>query len=120
MMRLNITTRILDKLGFSEYWAGSGDFGDRRLHFKSSDEVITIMEIDEKDDDTDGYASHGRYVAKHYLLSKSPEYRDLFFIEQLYDVVKELYPNSLNEFIEKLKDLKMFIYIEEYLKDEKK
>lgn len=119
MSKLNITSRVLDKLGFSEYWDENGTGGCRTLAFNSGDK-LRIYEQDEMDDNTEGYSKDGIYIANHYCFSShwaTPKitgnriYRDLFFLQDLYEVIFEYYPDSLTEFIEKCIELKMIAYI---------
>ena len=51
MKRLNITDKILDKLGFSEYWDEHCTWGGRTLTF-SNGTRFRIIEQEEMDDDT--------------------------------------------------------------------
>lgn len=119
-MRLNITDDVLDKIGFSEYWDDDGDSGTRTLSFKNGDRLV-IVEYLQMDDDTEGYLTNGIYRSDHYLfvgykaIPKSENDYDLFFLEQMYEVIKELYPNCLNEFLDKCREVKMIEYVQEHI-----
>lgn len=122
MQKLNITSGVLDALGFSEYWDENGTGGGRTLTFSNGDR-FRIYEQDEMDDDSDGRMSEGCYVANHYWFAgwfaipkSNSEHRELFFLHEMYECIKTEYPNSLNEFVEKCKAVKMGSYIESYLK----
>lgn len=123
MSKLNITDRILDKLGFSEYWDENCDWGGRTLTF-SNGTRFRIIEQGEMDDDTEGYSPNGRYIANHFHFAgwfalpktKAPDY-DLFFLHEMYECIKKEYPGCLDEFLAKCEKLKMKVYIDEYLSE---
>lgn len=116
-MQLNITDKVLDNLGFSEYWDENGDWGGRTLTF-SNGTHLRIMDIDEKDDDSDGYSIDGVYIAHHFVFApwfaipkiEGPEI-NLFFLQDLYLTIERYYPNCTQEFIDKCTFLKMNRYI---------
>jgi len=116
MERLLITSTMLDKLGFSEYWDENGDWGGRTLTF-SNGERFRIMETEEKDDDTDGYASGGNYIAHHFSFAgwfATPAiegHSDLFFLHEMYECIAKYYPSCLPEFTDKCIKLKMKLYL---------
>lgn len=116
-MKLNITDTVLDKLGFSEYWDEHGTWGTRTLTF-SDNTKLTIIEYEEQD--ADYYENGNLYIAHHFVfngsLKQKPEkdgYYDLFFLSDLYKCIAELFPDNLEEFVNKCKDLYMFEYIKE-------
>lgn len=118
MHKLNITDTILDKLGFSEYWDEHGDWGGRILDFKSGDR-LQVIETEENDDDTYGYGD-GCYIAHHFSfagffaipkLKDAHYHHDVYFLHDLYEIISELYPNALEEFIQKCRELKMDSYL---------
>lgn len=121
MKRLNITDKILDKLGFSEYWDEHGTWGGRTLTF-SDGTKFRIIDQQEMDDSTEGYGE-GEYVAQYFYFSgwfaipniDSP-YFDLFFIHEMYECIKTCYPQCLDEFVSKCKELNMGSYIDQYIK----
>lgn len=121
MEKLNITDTILENLGFSEYDDENGDSGGRTLTFKNGTR-FRILEVCEKDDDSDGYDSDGKYIANHYCfigyfalpqMKIGLEY-DLFFLHEMYECIEKEYPTCLEEFTAKCKEFKMYYYIEEY------
>lgn len=122
--KLNLTDRILDKLGFSEYWDEHCTWGGRTLTFKNGTR-FRIVDQEEMDDDTEGYSSFGKYIAHHFYfrasfaipsLSWQVGDRDLFFLHEMYECIKDNYPDCIDEFLEKCKELKMKCYIDEYEK----
>jgi hypothetical protein len=125
MSKLLITDTILDKLGFSEYWDEHGTWGGRTLAFNNGVR-FRIIEQEEMDDDTEGYASFGRYIAHHYYFAgwfaipkiDSPNY-DLFFLHEMYECIEKEYPDCIGEFVAKCKDLNMKPYIDDYLTERK-
>ena len=54
--------KVLDKLGFSEYWDENGTWGGRTLTFKNGIR-FRIIEQGEMDDDTEGYPSMMKVIA---------------------------------------------------------
>lgn len=113
MEKLNITSTVLDKLGFSEYWAGSGDFGKRTIRFEDGS-WYDIIEYDEKEDANDGYTPIKKYVTNHY--ANSFNYRNIFFLHELYEVIRtHCSPTALDEFYVKCKEVNMSYYIDKYL-----
>ena len=122
MSRLPITDTMLNKLGFSEYWDEHGTWGGKTLTFNNGVR-FRIIEQKEMDDDTEGYASFGRYIAHHYYFAgwfAIPEIEgdaELFFLHEMYECIEKYYPTCLEEFVEKCKALKMQVYIDEYLSE---
>ena len=126
MMKLNITETILDKLGFSEYWDEHGTWGGRTLKFGNGT-MFRIIEQEEMDDLHDGYGSKPLYVANHYCFSgwfaiPKIDYMtyNLFFLHEMYECIKKFYPDCLEEFVAKCKELNMKPYIDEYLSNKEK
>jgi hypothetical protein len=121
MRRLNITDTVLDRLGFSEYWDEHGDWGGRTLTF-SSGQQFRIIETEENEDDSYGYHKDGTYVAKHWWFADwfalpkiSKGNFDLFFLHEMYECIKQCYPECLDEFTERCQKLKMGAYIKDYI-----
>lgn len=120
MGKLNITSEVLDKLGFTEYWDEHGTWGGRTLVFSDGTQ-FRIMEQCEMDDDSEGYSRNGSYVANHwsfegwFAIPKADGEHELFFLHEMYECVKKYYPNCLVEFVEKCKAVKMGGYIELHL-----
>ena len=127
MRKLNLTDTIIDKLGFSEYSDENGTWGGRTLTFKNGVR-FRIIDQEEMDDDTDGY-SNGMYIAQHFYFAGWFAYEkivdehnlffvcehDLFFLHEMYECIEKYYPTCLEEFVEKCNDLKMKIYIDDFL-----
>ena len=122
MKRLNITDTILDKLGFSEYWDEHGTWGGRTLTFSDGTQ-FRIMDQEEMDDDTEGHYTGGTYIAHHFSFSGwfaipkiDKGHFDLFFLHEMYECIRECYPDNLEEFTSKCRQLKMGSYIDDFLK----
>ena len=123
MKKLNITEKVLDKLGCSEYWDEHGNWGGRTLVF-SNGTLFRIIEQQEMDDNTEGYMPDGCYIAAHFYFADwfaIPKTNkgnfDLFFIHEMYECIEKCYPDCIDEFVSKCKELKMGIYIEEFLEN---
>lgn len=128
MRKLNITDEVLDHLGFSEYWNKVGNWGYRTLTF-SNGTIFRIVEQDEMEDEYLGYSflagGEPTYVAKHFYYRGNfalPEkdwskYYELFFLHEIYECIKNEYPECTDEFIQKCKEVNMKPYIDEYLKN---
>jgi hypothetical protein len=118
---LILTDRILDKLGFTEYWAGSGDYGERCFGIKKNENQFEhvpyrIVEIDEKDDDCDGYCETRNYVAQYYQSPfRAKVHRSIYFLHDLYDDIQDNAPHVLEFFVQKCKENNMYPFIESYL-----
>ena len=124
MDKLNITTTVLDKLGFSEYWDENGDWGGRTLTFTNGAR-FRIIEQEEKDDEMDGYGygkskyiAHHFYFAEWFAIPKMEGLRshDLFFLHDMYECLLANYPQCIDEFYRICDDNNMAIYIDSYLK----
>jgi hypothetical protein len=61
---LLITDRVLDRLGFSEYWDEHSTWGGRNITF--GDDRLRVIDQEEMDDDTEGNWFNGAHVAAHY------------------------------------------------------
>jgi len=112
---LLLTNQCLDWLGFTEYWAGSGDFGDRRLDLGEPGAKYLIYEIDGKEDDADGYGQHPiQCCVRHYITEDFMG--SLYFLHELYeDIKKRRTPKELNVFLEKCGMAHMMPYMDSYL-----
>lgn len=121
MLKLNLTSTILDKLGFSEYWDEHGTWGGRTLTFKNGVQ-FRIAEQEEMNDDSDGYGSNPTYVANHYYFTGwfalpkiDAPHHDLFFLHDLLEVIEANYTDCFEEFMVKCNKLNMGPYVNEYL-----
>lgn len=127
MKKLLLTDKVLDVLGFTEYWAGSGDYygdrrldlggqvGDERLVSKGEYPLYYITVHDETPDPDSGYGSEPHYQSEHFT---SKDYDDLYFLHDLYeDIVKRRTPEEVAKFIEitKRKGVNMYPYIQAYI-----
>lgn len=122
MRRLNITDKVLDRLGFSEYWDEHGDWGGRTLTF-SNGTRFRIIDTEENEDDSYGYSKDGTYVAQHFYFADwfaipkiDKGHFDLFFLHEMYECIEQCYPDCLEEFVSKCRQLKMGVYLDDYLK----
>jgi hypothetical protein len=120
-----ITDKVLDKLGFSKYWGGSGDFGERKFGVKLSETefdpalgVYTLIEMDEKDDENDGYDPEPKYAPRYFCSSFGKHFRAIYFLHDLYEDIKEKTPSLLVTFLERCMNNNMMPYIKSYLKSE--
>lgn len=124
---MHLSDRVLDKLGFTEYWAGCGDFGDRRLDLGATkgDERLSakdqypmylIYHIDEQDQDESSGQGYGEpeYVPSH-LCTKSFQ-KDLYFLHDMYeDILENRTPEELEAFVELTKKVLMYPFLKSYL-----
>lgn len=124
---------ILDALGFSEYWGGCGDYGERRLHFNleyTNDELIwlkdiqqlkfyEIIEIDAQEDDCYGYGSVKTRIPRTYYNTKTGE--TLYFLHDLYLSIKQnRLPKELDVFIKLCESANLSRYIKSFIEYEEK
>ena len=121
---LLLTDKVLDVLGFSEYWAGSGDFGTRCFGEKISEgqykRWYRILEIDESEDPDAGYGGTPEYCASHFMTDhfyKNAKTRYIYFLHDLYEDIKDNAPEVLDLFIEKTKEegVNMYPYIKSWI-----
>jgi hypothetical protein len=126
---LLLTDKVLDVLGFSKYWNGCGDFGDRRLDLGGvvEDKRLTskneypkyfIQEVDEIDDPESGYGyGEPEYSSRHFC-TKGFEKRIYFLHEMYEDILQRRTPEEVEKFIEitKKEGVNMFPYIESWIK----
>ena len=122
-----LTDKVLDVLGFSEYWGDSGDSGSRCLYLDGiiGDEKYTengkneypryyIHVIDEKDDECDGYCTPAKYCPERIT---DKDFSCMYFLHEMYeDILSRRTPEEIEVFQELLKKNNMWIYIESYLK----
>lgn len=124
---MHLSDRVLDKLGFSEYWAGCGDFGDRRLDLggQKGDERLTMKDqypmyliyvIDEQDQDEASGQGYGEpeYVPYHFCAKNFRT--DLYFLHDMYeDILQNRTPKELKTFIELTKKVLLYPFLKSYL-----
>lgn len=107
---INLTDTILEKLGFADWWGGSGDFYDSVIHL--ADKNFHIHALCEKDDENDGYGHNKVYVSYHYTDS---DWNRLFFLHELYEFIKSANSEeALHEFKDRCKKVNLSYYIDSY------
>lgn len=126
-MELPITDRVLDKLGFAEYWDGCGDFGERSFgvrlpedphnRFHPDYSVYRLVEIDEKDDYCDGFCEDLQYLARYwYSPFKHISFRKIYFLHDLYEDILANNPDLIPFFEEAAKKVNMHPFLDSYKK----
>lgn len=109
---INLTDTMLKKLGLSEWWGGSGDNNDARLHLNGKS--FDIHSTDELDQECGGYAKNDSYVSYHYYNDK---YQTMYFLHELYEyIVAGECQEAINDFLERCEKCYLLTYIESYLK----
>ena len=119
---LLLTRYVLDKLGFTGYHDGAGDYGHRKLNL-GSPEWFEITQIDPKEDSFDGYAmlagDEPLICGGYYLYCWQP----IYFLHDLYECVREECGETseeLNVFIEKCKEANCYPHLKSYLEYKEK
>lgn len=125
---MNLTEDALDRLGYTEYWSGCGDFGERFFSVKRADGVLDdkrgchIVTVQDTMEDGSafpyGYDDQPCYTPSYYSgTRKGPKTRTLYFIHDLYEDIAENAPLLLDIFIEQTKKegVNMYPYIKSYL-----
>lgn len=120
---LRLTDKMLDVLGFSEYWAGSGDFYGERCFGVEGVKLYRILCYDETPDPCSGYCGGPIWYQSEYFSSShfaNKVFRNIHFLHDLYEDISDNAPELLEMFIEKTKEkgVNMYTYIKSYL-DEK-
>lgn len=124
---LLLTSRVLDTLGFSEYWADSGNsgtrtldlggkVGDERLLAKKEYPLYYIHEIDEMADPCCGYCEIVEYDSCHIV---TKDWETIYFLHEMWeDIVKRRTDEEVRVFVELTmkKGVNMYPYIESYMK----
>lgn len=117
-----ITSKVLDVLGFSEYWSGSSEFGTRSFGEKISEHqyktMYQLVEEDEMDDPCSGYCPPPIWYSPCHYHSNfdSKTHINIYFLHDLYEDILENCPEVLEFFLEKTKEVNMYPYMESYLK----
>lgn len=119
---LLLSDRVLDRLGFSPYNDEHCTWGGRTLTLGKDENIFSFRIIDqeEMDDDTEGNWFDGSHINASFSYSGSfdrknkNDYSDLYFLHQLYEVVKHLCPQHLDEFKKRCADNNMKNAIESY------
>jgi hypothetical protein len=124
---LLLTSELLDNMGFSEYWGDSGDSGSRTLNLgaKIGDERLIsnkeyplyyIHEIDEKNDECDGYCGSLNYCP---FKITNKDFHSMYFLHEMYeDILSRRTPEELDKFLEitKSTNVNCYNYLMSYLK----
>lgn len=120
-----ITDDLLDRIGFSEYWAGCGDFGDRRLYLggnvgderlisKKEYPFYLIYEFDAQEAVDWGYGLAPRTPVRY----GNKDMKNIYFLHEMYeDILSRRTIEEIDEFIKilKQKEVGLYPYIESYL-----
>jgi len=120
---LLLTNKVLDILGFSEYWAGASEYGERAFGKKISENQYEswyrIVENDEMDDPTCGYGGgEPEYSSCHYSHPfGAKSMGSIYFLHELYESIAENSPDVLGLFVEKTKEkgVNMYPYIKSWI-----
>lgn len=122
-----ITSKLLDVMGFSEYWPGCGEFGERaldlggktgdiRLKSKGEFPLYYIKEIDETEDPESGYGyGKPQYCSNHFC---NKDFQPMYFIHEMYeDIISRRTPKEIENFISLCgkKGVNLYPYIQSYL-----
>ena len=94
MSKIPLTEDVITKLGFGEYWGDCGDSGTRSLTNpdKPNFGLMRIHEIDQKDDDTDGYGTNPQYVPNCFTTDK---WDYIYFLHELYEDAEKNWKDAL-------------------------
>jgi hypothetical protein len=120
---LLITQRVLDRLGFGEYWDEHGTWGTRTLSLVSTDvELFILDEQEEMDDDMEGHHVGGAHVAQTWQwngvrnnkLNSGNSIYQVYFLHQLYDIIAAFYPTKLALFEQKAYEANLARYVLSY------
>lgn len=126
--KLLLTDKVLDTLGFTEYWGECGEFGNRQLYLQAEDADpiplakgefprYLIYEMDELPYGQDaGYALVTKYEAAYF---STKDFFPIYFLHEMYeDIVCRRAPEEVEFFTDllKKKGVNMYPYIEEYLR----
>lgn len=124
---LLLTSKVLDVLGFSEYWGDCGESGTRTLNLggtvgdprlvnKKEYPLYHIHEIDETEDPAAGYGGPPMYSSRYFT---DKDFCSIYFLHDMYeDIINRRTPEEIEKFIEitKRKGTNMYPHIESYLK----
>lgn len=125
---LLLTDKVLDTLGFTEYWGDCGESGTRTLNLggKVGDERLTskneypvyhIHEMDETEDPEAGYGfGKPEYSPCHYV---TKDWHTMYFLHEMWeDIVSRRTSEEIQKFIEitMKPGVNMYPFIESYIK----
>jgi len=109
--KLLLTNTLLEKIGFTEWNDGSGDFTESRLFL--SGKPFDIYDIEEKDDENDGYYNEPIYVSAHFTNDK---FEPIYFLHDLYEYIKSKDDKeALKDFVNRCEQTNCNYYIKSYL-----
>lgn len=108
-----LTDSVLDALGFTEYWSGSGEYGDRKLKLGST--YYMIFEMDPLEDEDQGYSSKHVRCPGHFV-SDGFETRLYFLHDMIEDVKARRTPNEYDVFLSlcKQRGVNLGSYLDSY------
>lgn len=116
---LLLTDKVLDVLGFGEYWAGSGDFGERSFGIEFV-ELYRIVVMDEMYDPACGYSDTPEYCSEHFAepFKSATSLTPIYFLHELYESIARNTPSLLEMFVNKTKEhgVNMYPQLQSYLK----
>jgi hypothetical protein len=115
IFKLKLDDFILERLGFSGYRDGAGDYGTRRLHL--IDTTYEMVEYDDMDDLNDGYFEPPTYRSSYYIagFNEKDTNQRLDFLHELYQaVLNNCSDYDCEEFVKRCKDNNMLPYIDKY------
>jgi hypothetical protein len=109
---LQFTDRIADLLGFGEFCDENWVSGTRTLWFGNG-ALLTLIRVNEREDDSDFLVRDGDFIGEHFLYESTLLDRqvEIFFLHDLYQCIKEEWPEYLQSFVATCKMLKMQSYI---------
>jgi len=114
-----LTEDILDKLGFSDYWAGSGEFGNRTFSKERDDGSNTsefayrMVVSDQLDDGSMGWGKL-EYKPEYFIVEDFQT--TLYFLHDLYENIFSKENEELNKlFLSKCTEIGLESYIQSYL-----
>lgn len=118
---IRLTDKMLDVLGFSEYWAGNSDTYGERTFGIEGEKLYWLGCTDESEDPCSGYCESAVYQAEYFhtaVMYDYKKYRDVYFLHDLYEDIATFAPELLEMFVEKTKEkgVNMHPYIQSYLK----
>ena len=112
----NLTSKLLNFLGFSEYWDSNTDAGTRVLTL-SEKYAYRIWDEDEKEDETEGYGGWTKYQPQHF--HSDFDHKKFYTLYFLHDMFEDINDNIGVEagllFIELCKKKNCKDFIESYL-----
>lgn len=126
MIKLPISDKVLDLLGFKPYHDKGGDWGYRSLYFKNGDR-LQLVEYEETTC-PDGPYEPARYAPTLWVWNEDsdllkkfgrtvPGDGEIFFLHDLFDIIDKYYPNCLYEFMVQCNLVNIGRYIDEHIRN---